>query len=359
MREHRMPGRDRDVTEAAPEPSEWVPRLPGLAASALPTTSRPRLLDRVRDAVRTRHYSPRTEAAYVAWIKRYIFFYRGQRHPADMGALEVREFLTSLATRGRVSASTQNQAFSALLFLYREVLGHELAGLDDVVRAKRPARLPVVLGRDEVQAILRQLQGVPWLMASLMYGGGLRLLECASLRVKDLDFERGEITVRDGKGQKDRVTMLPARVVAPLRAHLERVHGQHDQDLKAGHGSVELPAALERKYPRAPWEWAWQWVFPATRFYLHATTGRRRRHHLHESVMQRAFKDALHASGVSKPASCHTLRHSFATHLLESGYDIRTIQELLGHSDVSTTMIYTHVLNRGGRGVRSPLDAMA
>ena len=348
----------------ATQPPSPVPPIGALrvapAALATPgTTSRqPRLLERVREAIRTRHYSRRTEKAYVAWIKRYIFFLHGKRHPAEMGTPEITAFVSSLATQGRVSASTQNQAFCALLFLYREVLGLELVGLDDVVRAKRPVRLPLVLSREEVGAILRGLEGPTALMAGLMYGAGLRLLECARLRVKDLDFTRGEITVRDGKGQKDRVTVLPAKLGPPLQAHLERVRRQHEADLRAGLGSVELPDALERKYPRAPWEWGWQWVFPATRFYQDPRSGRRRCHHLHESVMQRAFKDALRVSGVAKPASCHTLRHAFATHLLEAGYDIRTIQELLGHSDASTTMIYTHVLNRGGRGVRSPIDAM-
>ena len=265
-------------------------------------------------------------------------------------------FLTHLAVDGKVSASTQNQALSALLFLYRDVMGEELSWLDDVVRARRPARLPVVLTRAEVAAVLGRLGGVSWLMASLLYGAGLRLLECARLRVKDIDLDRREIVVRDGKGGKDRVTLLPASLQDSLVSHLERVCNQHQSDLAQGMGSVELPTAIERKYPRAPWEWGWQWVFPATRLYRDLATGRRRRHHLHETVLQRALKDAVRAAGLAKPASCHTLRHSFATHLLEDGYDIRTIQEILGHRDVSTTMIYTHVLNRGGRGVRSPLD---
>lgn len=320
-----------------------------------PRPPRPRLLDTVRQVLRARHYSMRTEKVYVWWIRRYIFFH-AKRHPNEMGASEVTAFLSSLATQGKVSASTQNQAFSALLFLYREVLGRGLQGLEQVVRAKRPERLPLVLSREEVAAILSHMHGRAWLMASLMYGAGLRLLECARLRIKDVDFSRGEVTVRDGKGRKDRVTVLPEKLAQPLLAHVERVHRQHEADLAGGLGTVHLPDALDRKYPSASREWAWQWVFPATRLHVDATTGERRRHHLHESVLQRAFKDALRAAGVPKPASCHTMRHCFATHLLEAGYDIRTIQELLGHRDVSTTMIYTHVLNRGGRGVRSPLD---
>jgi len=315
----------------------------------------PSLLERVRRAIHARHYSPRTEKAYVGWIRRYVLFH-GKRHPETLGAAEVSQFLSHLATRARVSASTQNQAFSALLFLYREVLGRELSGLEEVVRAKRPVRLPLVLNRQEVQGVLSRLRGVPCLMASLMYGAGLRLLECCRLRVKDLELARGEITVRDGKGRKDRVTVLPAKLAEPLRTHLETVRRQHELDLASGAGTVALPDALDRKYRRAEREWAWQWVFPATRLHLDPETGELRRHHLHESVVQREFAIAVRAAGIAKPATCHTLRHSFATHLLEGGYDIRTIQELLGHSDVSTTMIYTHVLNRGGHGVRSPLD---
>jgi integron integrase len=258
-----------------------------------------------------------------------------------------------------VSASTQNQAFSAIVFLYRDVLGRDLVGLEDTPRAKRPIRLPLVLARDEVQAVLQRLRGVPRLMCSLMYGGGLRLLECCRLRVKDVDFHRGEITVRDGKGRKDRLTVLPVRLVPSLRQHLERVERQHQRDFEGAAGYVALPDALARKYPSAPREWAWQWVFPATRIHVGAATGERRRHHLHESLLQRLFAAAVRDARLSKPATCHTLRHSFATHLLETGYDIRTIQELLGHNDVSTTMIYTHVLNRGGRGVKSPLDLIS
>jgi len=315
----------------------------------------PRLLDQVRSTLRTRHYSRRTEKAYVGWIRRYVIF-NGKRHPREMGEAEVTRFLSHLAVERKVSASTQNQALAALLFLYRVVLGIELKWLDEMVRAKRPQRLPVVLTRREVRELLERLRGTTWLMTSLLYGSGLRLLECARLRVKDVDFERGEILVRDGKGRKDRVTMLPASVKGPLRAHLAQVWRMHAEDLRQGLGSVELPDALAQKFPNASREWGWQWVFPASRHYLIRATGERRRHHLHETVLQRAVKQAAREAGIAKPASCHTLRHSFATHLLEAGQDIRTIQELLGHRDVSTTMIYTHVLNRGGLGVRSPLD---
>ncbi|MGH7726341.1 MAG: integron integrase [Candidatus Eiseniibacteriota bacterium] len=332
----------------------WVregPGPPGVSGRA----PGPRLLDRIREEIRVRHYSRRTEKAYVGWARRYVLFH-GKRHPREMGETEVRAFLSHLAVRGRVSASTQNQALSALLFLYAEVLHQDIGWLDGLVRAKRPGRVPAVLTREEVRAVLGRIRGSEHLMASLLYGAGLRLLECCRLRVKDLDLERREIVVHDGKGARDRVTVLPARLVPALAGQIERVRAQHSRDLAQGLGSVELPLALERKSPRAAFELAWQWVFPATRFYTDAASGRRRRHHLHESVLQRAMREAVRAAGIAKAASCHTLRHSFATHLLENGYDIRTIQELLGHRDVSTTMIYTHVLNRGGRGVRSPLD---
>ena len=285
---------------------------------------KPRLLDRVRETVRARHYSRRTEKAYVHWIRRYIFFH-GTRHPAEMGAAEVTSFLTSLAVRGKVAASTQNQALSALLFLYREVLGVELPWLDDVVRAKRPQHLPVVLTRDEVRAVLQRLDGVPRLMAILLYGAGLRLLECCRLRVKDVDFATNQILIRDGKGHKDRVTMLPASVKSVLSAHIERVREQHQADVRHGAGWVELPGPLTRKYPNAGRDWGWQWIFPATRLYMDGLTGQRRRHHLHESVLQRAVKDAVRGAGIAKPATCHTFRHSFATHLLEESHDIRTV----------------------------------
>jgi len=314
-----------------------------------------RLLDRVRVAVKARHYSPRTEDAYVGWIRRFILFH-DKRHPEEMGEPEITAFLSDLATEGRVAASTQNQALAALLFLYQRVLGRNLEWLADVVHAKRPDRLPVVLSRDEVAAVLGRMRGMPRLMASLLYGAGLRLLECAELRVKDLDFDRHELTVRDGKGRKDRLTMLPERLAPALRAHLAQVRDRHRNDLAAGSGFVALPDALDRKYPSASRDWPWQWVFPAARHYVDRVTGEKRRHHLHETVLQRAVKAAVTAARIAKHATAHTLRHSFATHLLEQGYDIRTIQELLGHRDVKTTMIYTHVLNRGPGGVRSPLD---
>ena len=332
-------------------------RTPVVRESRPPGAPRPRFLDRVRDAIRARHYSRRTEDAYVAWIRRYILFH-GKRHPLERGAPEVTKFLTALAVDGQVAASTQNQALSALLFLYKDVLEVDLPWLDGVVRAKRPARLPVVLTRDEVRAVLQRIEGVPRLMACLLYGAGLRVLECCRLRVQDVDFATHQIVVRGGKGDKDRVTMLPAMATPGLVRHLEDVRAQHETDLAMGAGWVELPTALLRKYPNAGREWVWQWLFPATRLYRDRLTGQRRRHHLHESVLQRAVKDAVRKAGIAKRGSPHTLRHSFATHLLEDGHDIRTVQELLGHRDVSTTMIYTHVLNRGPAAVRSPADRM-
>ena len=318
-------------------------------------SSAPKLLDQVRAKIRLKHYSIRTEQTYVDWVKRFVIFH-GKRHPAEMGAMEVEAFLTHLAVEGRVSASTQNQAKSALLFLYREVLGSELPWLDQVEKAKAPQRLPVVLTRAEVQALLSRLEGVPWLVASLLYGSGLRIMECLRLRVKDVDFSRREILVRDGKGFKDRVTMLPAALLQPLRDHLLRVRRLHEDDLAAGGGQVYLPYALERKYPGAAAEWMWQYVFPASSLSVDPRSGVVRRHHVQDQGVQRAVRQALRDAGLAKPATPHTLRHSFATHLLEGGYDIRTVQELLGHADVRTTMIYTHVLNRGGHGVTSPLD---
>jgi integron integrase len=318
---------------------------------------KPKLLDQVRQAIRMRHYSYRTEKAYVHWIKRFIFFHN-KRHPIEMGEAEIGQFLSSLATDGGVSASTQNQALNALLFLYHEVLNKKIGLINGVVRAKRPQRLPVVLTKDEVKRVLDRMNGTPHLMGLLLYGAGLRLMECCRLRVKDIDFSRNEVVVRSGKGNKDRYTMLPSTVRDSLIGHLRGVKSQHDEDLKNGLGRVSLPNALDRKYPNACKEWGWQWVFPAASHYTDSVTGEKRRHHLHESVLQRAFKEARLKAGVFKPAGCHSLRHSFATHLLENGYDIRTVQELLGHNDVSTTMVYTHVLNRGGKGVRSPADGL-
>jgi integron integrase len=311
----------------------------------------------VHEAIRRRYYSRRTEEAYVQWIKRFIYFC-GKRHPRELGEAEVTVFLSHLAVERKVAAGTQNQAMSALLFLYKHVLQLELGWLKDIERASRLPRTPTVLSREEVARVLGHLQGTRWLIASLLYGAGLRVLECLRLRVKDLDFAYLQIVVRDGKGDKDRVTMLPEKLVGPLRAHLERVRRLHASDLNDGFGEVHLPFALARKYPRAGKEWAWQYVFPSSHRSADPEDGVIRRHHLDESVPQRAVKEALHACGIAKHASCHTLRHSFATHLLESGYDIRTLQELLGHSDVSTTMIYTHVLNKAGRGVKSPLDRL-
>lgn len=315
----------------------------------------PRLLDQMRSRMRRLGLSLRTEEAYVGWVRRFIVA-NGKRHPRDMGAREVEAFLTRLATRGHVSASTQNQALSALLFLYREVLQQELPWVDNVQRAKRPKRLPVVLSRDEVVALLGEMQGVTWLMAGLLYGAGLRLMECVRLRVQDVDFARREITVRRGKGGKDRRTMLPAMAVEALQNQMAEARRVHERDLRAGFGAVWLPDALARKYPGAAREWGWQYVFPASARSIDPRTGVMHRHHVDETVLQRAVKRAVRVAGIAKPATCHTLRHSFATHLIEDGYDIRTVQELLGHKDVATTQIYTHVLNRGGHGVRSPLD---
>src|SRR5512145_358582 len=315
----------------------------------------PRLLDQVRERLRVKHYSIRTEEQYVSWIRRYILFH-GKRHPREMGPREVEGFLTHLAVAGSVSASTQNQAKAALLFLYGEVLRVDLGWLEGVTTAKSARRLPVVLTEEEVRALLAQLKGVHWLLASLLYGAGLRLMEALRLRVKDIDFARREIIVRDGKGGKDRVTVLPAKLVDPLRQQLAVARELHTADCLAGYGEVYLPFALARKYPRAAREWGWQYVFPATVVSEDPRSGRVRRHHLDEQGVQRAVKNAVRRARIVKPASPHTLRHSFATHLLQAGYDIRTVQELLGHADVKTTMVYTHVLNRGGRGVLSPMD---
>ena len=315
----------------------------------------PRLLDQVRARIRRLGMARRTEEAYVGWIRRFIVA-NGKRHPRVMGAREVEAFLTVLATRGQVSASTQNQALAALLFLYRQVLGIDLPWMDQIRRAKRPERVPLVLDRDEVQRVLSEMSGAAWLGASLLYGSGLRLLECLRLRIKDLDFGRREITVRDGKGGRDRRTMLPAGLIDPLVAQVGEALRVHRCDLDAGYGAVWLPDALARKFTSASREAGWQWVFPAASRSIDPRDGTVRRHHLGEAVLQRAVRRAVIRAGIRRPATCHTLRHCFATHLLEAGYDIRTVQELLGHSDVSTTQIYTHVLNRGGHAVLSPLD---
>jgi integron integrase len=321
----------------------------------------PRLLEQVRAKLRLLHYAIRTEEAYVDWIRRFIFFH-GKRHPREMGAVEVEAFLTHLAVDGHVAASTQNQALAALLFLYQKVLEIELP-LIDAVRAKRPKRLPVVLSADEIRTVLGGMKGTPRLMAELMYGSGLRLLETCRLRVKDIDFERGQIVVREGKGDKDRVVPLPKRIEPALTEQIERVKEIHSADVKNGHGRVWLPTALREKYPRADRALGWQYCFPSTRLSVDPrgekiADGQLRRHHVHENVPQKALRRAVLAAGIAKPASCHSLRHSFATHLLEAGADIRTVQELLGHQDVSTTMIYTHVLQRGACGVVSPLDRL-
>ena len=319
--------------------------------------SAPKLLDQVRGKIRLKHYSIRTEQAYVDWIKRFVLHF-DKRHPRDLGAAEVEQFLTHLAVNRNVAASTQNQAKSALLFLYKEVLNMDLPWLDNVEQAKAPKRLPVVLTRDEVQAMLSRLSGTHWLIASMLYGTGMRIMEALRLRVKDVDFKRREILIRDGKGAKDRVTMLPLSLIAALQSHLSRVRELHAADLQQGYGAVYLPNALARKYPAAEREWAWQYVFPANRLSADPRSDALRRHHVLDQSVQRAIKQAVRDADLSKPATPHTLRHSFATHLLESGYDIRTVQELLGHADVATTMIYTHVLNKGGRGVASPLDVL-
>lgn len=319
------------------------------------SSRRSSLLDQVRSAIRLRHYSIRTEEAYVNVIRRFIIYYH-KRHPKEMGVDEIRQYLSHLATDDLVAASTQNVALAALLFLYREVLLIELPLIEGIERAKRPQRIPVVLTTEEVKRVLSQMTGIHHLMASLLYGAGLRLMECARLRVKDIDFDYRQIIVRDGKGEKDRRTILPQPLAEPIRHHLARIRLQHEEDMRLGYGRVYLPYALERKYPNAASEWLWQYVFAASKLSIDPRTGERRRHHASEDGLQKTVKRAIQQAGIEKRASCHTLRHSFATHLLEDGYDIRTIQELLGHADISTTMIYTHVLNRGGRGVRSPLE---
>jgi len=345
-------------------PPIWFVRLRSGAGEAAPASAaeparvKPKLLVRLRDAIRVRHYSPRTEEAYVQWVKRYVFFHK-VRHPADMGPQEVQTFLSDLAVRGNVSASTQNQALCALIFLYRHVLEKNVGFLDDLIRAKRPSRLPVVLTPQEIELVFAHLEALVLLISRLMYGSGMRLLECLGMRVKDLDFRRNEITVRDGKGGKDRVTMLPASCGPDLRDHLETVRRLHEDDLAAGLGHAPLPDALKRKYRNADRLWGWQYVFPASTHYTDAVTGVRHRHHIHESVVQKQVAQAVRMAGIAKPATPHTFRNSFATELIRDGYDIRTVQELLGHKDLNTTRIYVHVLNRGGRGVRSPADRLS
>jgi integron integrase len=314
-----------------------------------------RLLEQVREAVRTRHYSIRTEEAYLRWVRQYILFC-GKRHPAELGAREVSAFISHLAVGRKVSASTQTQALSALPFLYREVLALPIGWVDDVERAKKPKRLPVVFTREEARAVPSHLRAEAWLMASLLYGSGLRLMECVRLRVEDVDLSRLQLIVRDGKGGKDRLTVLPTSLVEPLRRQLERARALHESDLREGFGQAHLPYALARRYPNADREWCWQYVFPARHRSIDPRSGREQRHHIAETALQKAVKRAIGVAGVAKPGSCHTFRHSFATHMIEAGYDIRTVQELPGHASVETTQIYTHVLNKGGRGVISPLD---
>jgi integron integrase len=367
------PPREDPVAPAAPAPPPAGsptrrPPLPvrfrreaaeGVAAGpAAPVGSgRPRLLTDVRHAIRARHFSPRTEDAYVGWIRRYVLFH-GKRHPRDLDARHVTAFLSHLAIEQRISAATQRQAAAALQFVYREVLGIEIEPPRDIARPQVGRRLPTVLSRHEVRLVLAHIGGTQHLVASLLYGSGLRLLESLQLRVKDVHIERREIMIRDGKGARDRVTPLPATVRHDLARQLDRVREQHAKDVQRDAGWVAIPGGLERKMPEAARELAWQYVFPATRMHTDVATGQRRRHHLHETAVQRAVTSAVRKADIGKRATCHTFRHSFATHLLESGYDIRTIQELLGHRDVKTTMIYTHVLNRGALGVRSPLDSL-
>ncbi len=323
-----------------------------------PSTDRPGgLADEFQTQIRLRHFSRRTEKAYWSWIKRFIAF-NDRQHPRTLSAKKVEDYLSYLAVERRVAASTQGQALAALLFLYRDVLKQETPELEQFVRAKRPSKIPVVMSRDEVSAVIRELEGTHRLVATLLYSSGLRLMECMCLRVKDIDFDRHQIIVRHGKGAKDRVTMLPKRLEPKLKEQLAYAQAQHARDLVLGAGYVELPNGLARKKPRDAKSWGWQWLFPAHRIYHDKELDQRRRHHLHETAVQRAVSNAVRSSGIAKSATCHTFRHSFATHLLEDGYDIRTVQELMGHADVNTTMIYTHVVNRGPGAVRSPADSL-
>ena len=344
-----------DALSPAPRPALAPSPEPSRSSAEAPTAPSPRLLDRLRDAIRLRHYSIRTEATYVDWVRRFILFH-DKRHPAELGPAEVAAFLTHLAVDRSVAPSTQNQAKSALLFLYKVVLEIELPWLDEIVAAKDARRLPVVLTTSQVRSLLNEMSGTTGLIASLLYGTGMRLLEGLRLRVKDVGFERRELIVREGKGNKDRVTVLPENLIAPLQQQMAQARALHERDVSEGLGRVWLPDALAVKYPRAALAWGWQWVFPSAAKSIDPRSGVLRRHHLNEASVQKAVAGAARRAHIDKPCSPHVLRHSFATHMLQAGYDIRTVQELLGHSDVSTTMIYTHVLNRGGRGVRSPLD---
>jgi len=348
------------LTLFAGEPTEVDPLLDPARA---PQQKKPfpeshsAMFDRLRAALRARHYARRTEQAYGHWITRFTHFHHG-RHPVEMAEPEINAFLTHLAVKEQVSASTRTQALAAVLFLYRHVMGRKVDDLDEIIRARKPTRLPVVMTREEVKAVLANLSGDKWLVGSLLYGSGLRLMECLRLRVQDIDFSRNEILVRDGKGAKDRMTMLPESVKAPLQAQLKRVKAIHERDISDGWGCVQMPDALDRKYPNAPKDWRWQWVFPQENRWINPKTKEQGRHHIDESLVQKAVRDAVAKAGLTKRATCHTFRHAFATHLLEGGYDIRTVQELLGHSDVKTTMVYIHVLNRGPAGVRSPVDGL-
>jgi len=314
-------------------------------------------IEQYREALESRHYSPRTLQAYLHWVDRFLK-YNKKKNLRQLGENEINAFLTNLATRENVSSSTQNQALAALLFLFRQVFGNPVGELGEVIRAKKPTRLPVVMSRDEVRSVLSNLQGDKRLAAALMYGTGLRLMECLELRIQDIDFSQNEILIRNGKGAKDRSTMLPDSLKAELKKHLAKVKALHDRDRAEGWGSIPMPNALDRKYPNGSTEWSWQWVFPQERRWINSSTGKQGRYHMDPSLLQRAVHEAVLRAGIAKRASCHTFRHSFATHLIENGYDIRTVQELLGHSDVKTTMIYTHVLNRGPSGVRSPADGL-
>jgi integron integrase len=357
---NRKPAASANISQPGKEQMLMIPSQKLTAPNKLcaeKPAPKPKLLDCLRLAMQSRHYSVRTEKTYCHWVTRYIFFHH-VRHPAEMAEREINEFLTYLAVREKVSASTQNQALSALLFLYRHVLHMEIGEFGEIVRARKSVHLPVVMTREEVRLVLNNLTGVMWLICSLMYGTGLRLMECLNLRIQDIDFSGNQIIVRNGKGNKDRITMLPQVLKKPFLAHLSYVKQLHLKDLSEGYGKIQLPFALDRKYKNATSEWGWQFVFPQENRWINIYTGEQGRHHIHETIVQRNVKDAVRRSGLTKHASCHTFRHSFATHLLENGYDIRTVQELLGHKDVRTTMVYTHVLNRPGKGVLSPADSL-